>query len=154
MAMSQFSFGKIHEYQLKGEKLPYLGGWDDNDQLTNDPDKILNTERGLPVGYWKGSALSMILDMLATLLSAGNSTARISNQQIETGVSQVFICIDPSKFGDSELQENLDAFLRNHTNSSELYDFLITQSFENLSKSRQRIEDYILSRSRFNIYKL
>lgn len=119
MAMSQFSFGKIHEYQLRGEKLPYPGGWDENEQLTDEPEKILNTEKSLPVGYWKGSALSMILDMLATLLSAGNSTAKISNKQIETCVSQVFICIDPSKFGDGELQESLLAEIINYTHDIE-----------------------------------
>jgi 3-dehydro-L-gulonate 2-dehydrogenase len=41
MAMSQFAFGKINEYKLKGEKLPYHGGWDDNNELSNDPEKIL-----------------------------------------------------------------------------------------------------------------
>jgi len=107
MAISQFSFGKINDYRLKGEKLPFHGGWDDNDKLSNDPDKILSKERGLPIGYWKGSALSMVLDMLATLLSAGNSTYRISSKDIETGISQVFICIYPEVFGDNNLQEKL-----------------------------------------------
>ena len=107
MAISQFSFGKINDYKLKGEKLPYPGGWDDNDELSNDPNKILTKERGLPIGYWKGSALSMVLDMLATLLSAGNSTAKINSKEIETAISQVFICIYPTVFGDKGLQERL-----------------------------------------------
>ncbi len=72
MAISQFAFGKINDYKLKGEKLPYFGGWDNNNELSNDPEKILLKERGLPIGYWKGSALSIILDMLATLLSKLN----------------------------------------------------------------------------------
>ena len=107
MAISQFSFGKINDYKLKGEKLPYNGGWDDKDELSNDPEKILSKERGLPIGYWKGSALSMVLDMLATLLSGGNSTAKISTKENETAISQVYICIYPSVFGDNNLQEKL-----------------------------------------------
>lgn len=107
MAISQFSFGKINDYKLKGEKLPYNGGWDDNNELSNDPEKILSKERGLPIGYWKGSALSMVLDMLATLLSGGNSTAKISENEIETAISQVYICIYPNVFGDNGLQEKL-----------------------------------------------
>ncbi len=107
MAISQFSFGKINDYKLKGEKLPYNGGWDDNNELSNDPEKILSKERGLPIGYWKGSALSMVLDMLATLLSGGNSTAKISTKEIETAISQVYICIYPTVFGDNNLQEKL-----------------------------------------------
>jgi len=107
MAISQFSFGKINDYKLKGEKLPYNGGWDDNNELSNDPEKILLKERGLPIGYWKGSALSMVLDMLATLLSGGNSTAEISSKEIETAISQVYICIYPEVFKDNGLQEKL-----------------------------------------------
>ncbi len=107
MAISQFSFGKINDYKLRGEKLPFLGGWDEKDQLSNDPVKIENTKRGLPIGYWKGSALSMILDMLATLLSAGDSTGKISQKVYESSLSQIFICIDPNRFRDGELQEKL-----------------------------------------------
>lgn len=107
MAMSQFSFGKIDQYRLQGQELPYFGGWDEADELSKDPERILQKERGLPIGYWKGSALSIILDMLVTLLSAGNSTYRISQQGRETNISQVFLCIDPGVFQDQDLQEQL-----------------------------------------------
>ncbi|MEN8765265.1 MAG: 3-dehydro-L-gulonate 2-dehydrogenase [Wenyingzhuangia sp.] len=107
MAMSQFSFGKINDYRLREEKLPYPGGWDENDNLSNDPKKILSKERALPVGYWKGSALSMVLDMLATLLSGGNSTSKISSKDIETEISQVYICVYPEVFNDQGLQQKL-----------------------------------------------
>jgi 3-dehydro-L-gulonate 2-dehydrogenase len=107
MAISQFAFGKIDDYKLRGKKLPFDGGWDDNDQLSNDPEKILSNERGLPIGYWKGSALSMVLDMLATLLSAGDSTYKIGLKGSETGVSQVYLCIYPEIFGENDLKEKL-----------------------------------------------
>lgn len=107
MALSQFAFGKIHDYRLRGEMLPYPGGWDERNELSNDPEKILAHERGLPIGYWKGSALSMILDMLASLLSAGSSTREITSRGTETGISQVYICIDPEIFKDRDLQDRL-----------------------------------------------
>lgn len=107
MALSQFAFGKIHDYKLRDEQLPYPGGWDNNNELSNDPEKILSNERGLPIGYWKGSALSMILDMLATLLSAGNSSGKIGEKGFETGISQVYLCIYPEIFQDGNLQEKL-----------------------------------------------
>tara|TARA_R110002050_G_scaffold74110_2_gene159156 strand:+ start:8690 stop:9673 length:984 start_codon:yes stop_codon:yes gene_type:complete len=107
MALSQFSFGKMENLHLKGEQLPFHGGWDTNDQLSKNPKDIMASGRALPIGYWKGSALSMVLDMLATLLSAGNSTYKIGQKGSETAVSQVFLCIDPSFFTDSELQEKL-----------------------------------------------
>ena len=107
MAISQFAFGKIHEYKLRGEKLPFPGGWDDSNELSDDPEKILATERGLPIGYWKGSALSMILDMLATVLSAGDSTYKIGLREYETSISQVYLCIYPEIFKDRNLRERL-----------------------------------------------
>lgn len=107
MAISQFAFGKINDYKLRGEKLPYMGGWDENNELSNDPEKILKKERGLPIGYWKGSALSMVLDMLATILSAGDSTYKIGLKGYETGVSQVFLCIYPEIFKENNLKEKL-----------------------------------------------
>jgi 3-dehydro-L-gulonate 2-dehydrogenase len=107
MAISQFAFGKINEYKLKGEKLPYPGGWDKNNELSNDPEKISLNERGLPIGYWKGSALSMVLDMLATLLSDGESTSKIGINGYETGVSQVYLCIYPELFNDADIHEKL-----------------------------------------------
>ena len=107
MAISQFSFGKINDYKLKNEELPFEGGWDNEDNLTTNPESILKSERSLPIGYWKGSALAMILDMLATILSAGNSTYKIGLDKYETGVSQVFICINQKTFSDSTLQEKL-----------------------------------------------
>lgn len=107
MALSQFSFGKMQSLDLKNEELPFNGGWDSNNQLSKNPKDIMDSGRALPVGYWKGSALSMILDMLATLLSAGNSTYKIGLKKNETALSQVFMCIDPSTFSDAEIQENL-----------------------------------------------
>lgn len=119
MAISQFAFGKINDYKLKGKKLPYQGGWDENNELSNDPEKILSTESGLPIGYWKGSGLSMILDMLASILSAGNSTRKISSKEIETAISQVYICIYPEVFGDKDLQEKIMNEIIDFTNNVE-----------------------------------
>ncbi len=107
MAVSQYSFGKINDYKLKGEQLPYDGGWDTNGQLTKDPNAILETERSLPMGLWKGSALSIVLDMLATVLSGGKSTYQLGLAPYETGVSQVFICLHQPRLGDSDLHERL-----------------------------------------------
>jgi len=107
MALSQFSFGKINDYKLAGEELPFEGGWDTQGNLTKSPESILESELSLPIGYWKGSALSMILDMLATMLSAGNSTYKLGLNEHETGVSQVFICIHQKAFSDANLQEKL-----------------------------------------------
>lgn len=95
MAISQYSVGKLNQYKNNNEKLPLPGGYDDAGNLSTDAAEILESKRLLPVGFWKGSGLSLVLDLLATLLSQGNSTAKITQSEKESGVSQVFICIKP-----------------------------------------------------------
>ena len=99
MAMSQFSFGAMELAEMKNEKLIVHGGFDKNGMLTDDPAEILATGRPLPVGYWKGAGLALLLDLLATILSGGLSTHQISSKEVEYGLSQVFIAIDISKLG-------------------------------------------------------
>jgi 3-dehydro-L-gulonate 2-dehydrogenase len=95
MAMSQFSYGKLEEYRLKDQKLPVAGGYDQEGRLTDDPGAIEATRRLLPVGHWKGAALSMILDMIAAVLAGGNAVVDITRKYPrESAVSQVFIAFD------------------------------------------------------------
>jgi len=92
MSMSQFSYGKLQEYRLDGRKLPVPGGYDPAGNLTDDPAAIEATRRVLPVGYWKGAAMSTILDMIAAVLSGGNAVVDIDTKySSETGVSQIFL---------------------------------------------------------------
>jgi 3-dehydro-L-gulonate 2-dehydrogenase len=97
MAMSQYSYGMLEFYQLKNHQLPVPGGFANDGGLTTDPGSILKSQRILPVGYWKGAGLSLLLDILATILSGGLSVADISKQKAECALSQVFIAIDVSK---------------------------------------------------------
>lgn len=100
MAMSQFSYGKLGMARLNREALPIDGGFDSNGNLTKDPKAIEESRRILPTGYWKGSGLAILLDLIAAITSGGLSTYEVDNIQPEPGVgcygiSQVFIAIDP-----------------------------------------------------------
>ena len=99
MAMSQFSFGAMESAAMKNERLPVNGGYDKNGILTDVPAEILATGRPLPVGYWKGAGLALLLDLLATILSGGLATHEISKTKTEHALSQVFIAIDIFKLG-------------------------------------------------------
>ncbi len=102
MAMSQFSFGALAAYRQRGELLPVDGGFDSNGNLTRDPEAIELSQRPLPIGYWKGSGLALVLDMIAAMLSGGAATHRIpADAEREAGVSQVFLAFDPHAFGDT-----------------------------------------------------
>jgi 3-dehydro-L-gulonate 2-dehydrogenase len=93
MAMSQFSLGQMELVAMRNEKLPVHGGFNKDGKLTDDPSEILDTRRVLPTGYWKGSGLALLLDLLATVLSGGLSTCEIDKDKAERSVSQVFIAI-------------------------------------------------------------
>jgi 3-dehydro-L-gulonate 2-dehydrogenase len=95
-AMSLFSYGKMELYKSEGKKLPYHGGFDRQGELTTDPAEILETWRPLPIGYWKGAGFSLLLDILATILSGGQSTHEVKSCISENAVSQVFIAINLS----------------------------------------------------------
>jgi 3-dehydro-L-gulonate 2-dehydrogenase len=100
MAMSQFSYGALSVHRMRGTELPVDGGYDEEGRLTRSPAAIERTQRLLPIGFWKGSALSIVLDMIATLLSGGRATHEITPVVAdETGQSQVFVAIDPSTLG-------------------------------------------------------
>jgi len=97
MAMSQYSLGHMELVALKNEMLPVNAGFDKNGTLTNDPTAILASRRLLPTGYWKGTGLALLLDILSTILAGGQSTFEISKEKAEHGLSQVFIAIDITK---------------------------------------------------------
>jgi 3-dehydro-L-gulonate 2-dehydrogenase len=95
MAMSQFSYGALASYRQKSKLLPVDGGFDSKGGLTRDPAAIEASQRPLPIGYWKGSGLAMLLDMIAALLSGGLATHQIPTDPLkETGLSQVFLALN------------------------------------------------------------
>jgi 3-dehydro-L-gulonate 2-dehydrogenase len=97
MAMSQFSYGALAVYRMRGEQLPVDGGFDSAGNLTRDAAAIEASQRPLPIGYWKGSGLALLLDMVAALLSGGRATHQIEPvPERETKLSQVFIAVDPA----------------------------------------------------------
>jgi 3-dehydro-L-gulonate 2-dehydrogenase len=99
MAMSQYSYGKLEITRLKGEQLPYPGGFNAAGELTSLPAEIEESRRILPTGYWKGSSLAIMLDLFAGILSQGNTTASVDTAGYGNcgACSQVFIAIDPLK---------------------------------------------------------
>lgn len=107
MAMSQYSYGKLQVTRLKGDHLPYPGGFDTDGNLTDNPGEIEQTRRILPMGYWKGSGFAVMLDLFSALLSGGLTTSKIDKAGFGSCGSccQVFIAIDPLKFNSGEFVE-------------------------------------------------
>lgn len=59
------------------------------------------------MGYWKGSGISILLDLIATVLTNANSVHKIGTFGDEVGLSQVMIAIDPGKFNDTETTDRI-----------------------------------------------
>jgi 3-dehydro-L-gulonate 2-dehydrogenase len=106
-AVSQFSYGKIEEARLKGQQLPVPGGYDEEGRLSTDPAAIEKTWRVLPMGYWKGSGISVLLDLISTVLTDANSVQKIGTFGDEVGLSQIMIAIDQTKFNDTETTDRI-----------------------------------------------
>jgi 3-dehydro-L-gulonate 2-dehydrogenase len=145
MAMSQYSYGKLGVYRLAGKRLPFPGGFDKEGNLTDDPSAIEESMRILPTGYWKGSGLSIALDMAAALMSNG-----LSGNQIDQlgkgscgGCSQIFIAYDPYLFGKKEdiqemLNDRVDAVHRTEPENSGV---IPTCPGERTLKARERSKE-------------
>jgi 3-dehydro-L-gulonate 2-dehydrogenase len=112
MAMSQFSFGALESYRRRGEPLPVVGGFDARGELTRDAGAIEATRRPLPIGFWKGSGLALMLDLVAAALAGGRATHEIRLEPLyETELSQVFIALDPGSLGSTDTQSIADQII-------------------------------------------
>lgn len=118
MAMSQFSYGSVESHEMKKQLLTVAGGYDKNGKLTTDPSQILESKRFLPMGYWKGAGLSLLLDILAAVLSGGWSTMQISKNNAEYGASQVFIAVDISLLNNySSIADSVNEIIKDYSDS-------------------------------------
>jgi len=97
MAMSQFANGRLSLYAQRGQRAPFSAGFDQDGKLTDQPEIVLENNLALPAGMWKGAGLALVLDMLASMLSGGESTREVISSGHETGLSQVFLCFDPER---------------------------------------------------------
>ena len=118
MAMSQYSYGKMETKKLEHSLLDFPGGYNSSNEISFDPAEILDSKRPMPVGYWKGAGLALLLDILSAILSGGLSTSQISNKPDETGVSQVFIAFDTRKLGNfPSIQNTIADIISDYQNS-------------------------------------
>lgn len=112
MAMSQYANGKLEVLRRQGRTLPMAGGFNQAGELTREPGEILASRRALPIGYWKGSALAVMLDAAAALVSGGQASHEIGRQGTEYAVSQVFIALNVSALaGEMSVDDTVNAII-------------------------------------------
>lgn len=102
VAVSMFSYGKLESYARQGRELPVDGGFNKEQKMTRNAAEILETHQCLPIGYWKGSGISLMLDLVASALAGGRTAKQVGELPTETELSQVFIAIDVKNMPDGE----------------------------------------------------
>ncbi len=138
-AMSQYSYGKLESLKSEGSMLPFPGGYNKEGEMTNDPGQILESWRVLPMGYWKGAGLSVLLDVMATVLSGGLSTHQIRSCSSEYGVSQIFIAINIKALHNfPSIENSINQIIDDlHKSNPESPDSIIRYPGENILRTRK-----------------
>ncbi len=103
MATSAWSHGDIQIARRKGRALPSGVGVDAAGEPTTDPAKVLDGGALLPFGGHKGSALSMMIELLGAALTGGKFSTEVDWSDYHGATTphtgQFLLLIDPARAG-------------------------------------------------------
>ncbi len=105
MAMSQAAVGKVGTFLREGKKVPLNWGLDSSGHPTDDPAKILSSQRLAPFGDHKGAGLALMMELLTGALAGGlfsHEVFRADPTGLDPGSSKIFFALDPQAFGDAD----------------------------------------------------
>jgi (2R)-3-sulfolactate dehydrogenase (NADP+) len=107
VSLSTVARGKIMAAGQKGEAIPPSWAFDADGRPTTDPKAALAGTMA-PVGDAKGTALALMVELLAAGLTGANyayeATSFFDDKGAPPGVGQLVICIDPGAFGDKTIE--------------------------------------------------
>ncbi|MGF6203384.1 Ldh family oxidoreductase [Pseudomonas laurylsulfatiphila] len=116
LATSAIAHGDVQIAARQGERLPQGMGVDSLGQPTTDPKAILEGGALLPFGGHKGSALSMMVELLAAALTGGNFSFEFdwnNHPGAKTPwTGQLLIVIDPDKAAGQGFAERSQELVR------------------------------------------
>jgi (2R)-3-sulfolactate dehydrogenase (NADP+) len=102
LSISKVARGNILAAKQKGERIPEGWALDRDGQPTTDPDAALQGTM-LPLGDAKGTALALMVELLAAGLTGANFAADASSfldaKGPPPGTGQLILAFDPSAFG-------------------------------------------------------
>jgi (2R)-3-sulfolactate dehydrogenase (NADP+) len=102
LSLSKVARGNIVMAKLRGEKIPLGWALDEHGQSTDDPEAALRGTM-LPSGEAKGTALALMVELLAAGLTGSNFAAEASSyldaKGPPPGTGQLIIAFDPAAFG-------------------------------------------------------
>jgi 3-dehydro-L-gulonate 2-dehydrogenase len=112
VSLGEYSYGKLQLAQLAEKQMPKAAGYDKEGNLSTDPYAVMVEARLLPLGEFKGSAINLLLDLITSTISLGNSACDVRKVPgDENSISQTFIAINSravnSPEGESEIANRL-----------------------------------------------
>ncbi len=114
-ASSVFSFGSIGVAAAQGAELDEVAGLDTDGVPTRDPAKIRESKRLLPFAQHKGSAIALMVEVLAAALPGGSLAVRDRPADEPAAASkdcgQLVILIDPDLVGGPDFALRLTPLL-------------------------------------------
>ena len=115
VSLGEYSYGKLQLADLAGKQMDKDAGYDSSDHISRDPMAVMKEARLLPLGEYKGSAINLLLDLIASTTSLGNSACDVRNiPGDENSVSQTFIAINSRAVNDAADEEEIANRLLSH----------------------------------------
>ena len=114
MSLSKVARGKVMLANQQNEKIPEDWAIDNKGKPTTDPKKALAGAM-LPIGDAKGSALALMVEILAAGLTGSNfgfeASSFLDAEGDSPGVGQLIIAIDPSFFSGEGFAERIETII-------------------------------------------
>ena len=114
MSLSKVARGKVMVANQQNEKIPEGWAIDSDGKPTTDPKKALAGAM-LPIGDAKGSALALMVEILAAGLTGSNfgfeASSFLNAEGDSPGVGQLIIAIDPSFFSGDSFSERTETIV-------------------------------------------
>jgi (2R)-3-sulfolactate dehydrogenase (NADP+) len=102
LSLSKVARGNVMTAKQRGEKIPEGWALDEHGQPTTDPDAALRGTM-VPMGDAKGTALALMVELLAAGLTGANFAAEASSfldaDGPPPGTGQLIVAFDPAAFG-------------------------------------------------------
>jgi delta1-piperideine-2-carboxylate reductase len=114
MATAAMAMGEVQVAAREGHKVPLRTGLNNDGKETTDPNEILKGGVLLPFGGYKGSAISMMVELLAGALVGENfsyeTAAKDNNDGGPPSGGEFILAISPEKIAGTNWEKHSDEF--------------------------------------------
>ncbi len=115
LSTSATAYVNVLEAARRGEPIPPGWALDAHGRPTTDPGAAIEGGTMAPLGGYKGTALALMVELLAAGVSGSNwsyeTSSFIDDEGGPVGVGQLFIGIDPARAGGGDLGARLERML-------------------------------------------